>query len=91
MNLEHLCKTILLNQSRLKNKKIVKKVITYHYELLKIKKNKLKLGAVTFDLIQTMFEGFLIKQTIEMRYIRQDTSAADELKIENRLKALYWK
>jgi hypothetical protein len=26
-----------------------------------------------------------------MRYIRQDTSAADELKIENRLKALYWK
>ena len=77
MNFEHLYKTILLNQNKLKNKKATKRFLTYHYELLNIKKNKLKLGAVTFDLIQTMFEGFLLKQTVEMRYTRQDTSAAD--------------
>ena len=91
MNFEHLYKTILLNQNKLKNKKAAKRFLTYHYELLNIKKNKLKLGAVTFDLIQTMFEGFLLKQTVEMRYTRQDTSAADELKFENHLKALRWK
>lgn len=91
MNLEQLFKNVLMNQNRLKSKKAAKKFLSYQYEVLKIKKNKLKLGAVTFDIVQNVFEGFVLSQGVEMRYIRQDTSATDELKIENRLEALKWK
>lgn len=33
----------------------------------------------------------LLRQDIEIRYTRQDNTERDELKIENRLKALDWK
>lgn len=91
MNFEHLCKTVVLNKDKLKNKKIIKKFISYQYNILKIKKNKLKLGAVTFDFINIFFAEVLIWQEIEMRYIRQDNTKQNELKIENRLKKLNWK
>jgi hypothetical protein len=88
MNFEHLCKTVSLNSHRLRNKKIIKRFIKYQYEVLKIKKNKLKLGTVAFDLIDVTYYEFVLFQKLEMRYTRQDTTQADELKIENRLKAL---
>lgn len=91
MNFEHLCKLVALNPHRLKDKKTTKKFIKYQYEVLNIKKNKLKLGSVAFDLIETTFSGVLLRQDIEIRYTRQDNTEKDELKIENRLKALNWK
>ncbi len=91
MNFEHLCKLLIIKKTQLKNKQTAKKFLTYHYNLLKIKKNKLKLGAITFDIIQKTLNGVIINQEIEMRYIRQDTSADDKLKIENQLKSLNWK
>lgn len=91
MNFEHLCKTVAYNIHRLKNKRKTKLYLKYQYEVLKIKKNKLKLGTVTFDLINTIFADLLIRQDIEMRYIRQDNTERDEMKLENRLKALNWK
>lgn len=91
MNFEHLCKLIYQNKTNLKNKFITKKFLKYQYEILQIKKNKLKLGAVTFDLINTFVDGYLISQQIEMRYIKQDNTEKEEMKLENRLKALNWK
>ncbi len=91
MNFEHLFNLIKNKKNQLKNRKILKKFINYHVELLKIKKNKLKLGAVTFDIIQKNLYNIITYQVIEMRYIRQDTSFDDELKLENQLKALNWK
>lgn len=91
MNLEHVLKTIFLNKNRLKSQKKARHFLIYHYEALDLKKSKLKLGSVTFDIVYTLFEGFPIKETLEMRYTRQDTTAEDELKVETRLEALKWK
>lgn len=91
MNFEHLCKTVAFNPHRLKDKKKAMKLIKYQYQVLVIKKNKLKLGSVAFEMLDTTFSGVLLRQDIEIRYTRQDNTERDELKIENRLKALDWK
>lgn len=91
MNLEHLCRSVLENLHRLKNKKKVFTYVKYQFELLAWKRQKLKLGAIVFEFKDIVYGGIVLAQTIEMRYIRQDTSQEDDLKIENRLKAIGWK
>lgn len=88
MNFEHLIKKLSLEKNKLKRAKAVKRFIIYFFQCLKIKKNKLKLGDVAFDVIQTFFAGFQINEQLSMRYIRQDTIDEDALKVENRLEAL---
>ena len=41
-----------------------------------------------FEIKEVLFDEFVIAETVEIRYIRQDTSAEDNLKIETRLRAL---
>lgn len=91
MNFEHLCKIVAYNMDKLKNKKKTKLYLKYQYEILQIKKNKLKLGSVAFDIINITYADLVLSQTLEMRYTKQDTSHEDELKFENRLNALKWK
>ena len=43
-----------------------------------------------FEIKEVLFDEFVIAETVEIRYIRQDTSAEDNLKIETRLRALNW-
>lgn len=65
--------------------------IRYHFELLAWKRQKLKLGAIVFEIKEIAMAGITLVEEVEIRYIRQDTSRDDALKIENRLKALGWK
>jgi len=37
---------------------------------------------------ETYFHGILLHEDIDIRYIRQDNTETDELKLENRLKAI---
>lgn len=60
-------------------------------EIYRLKKQKLKLGAIVFEIKETIFGGIPIWEDVDIRYIRQDNTDADELKIENRLKAIGWK
>jgi hypothetical protein len=46
------------------------------------------LGAITFEIKETYFHGILLTEEIDIRYIRQDNTETDKLKIENRLKAI---
>jgi len=91
MNLEHLIKTIRENYHRLKNETFALNFVRYHIELLQWKRNKLKLGAIVFEIKETYFNGVLLSEDIDIRYIRQDNTDTDALKIENRLKAIGWK
>lgn len=91
MNLDHLIKTIKQNYHLLKNEKFALNFVRYHIELLQWKKNKLKLGAIVFEIKETYFNGILLIEEVDIRYIRQDNTDTDELKLENRLKAIAWK
>jgi len=88
MNIEQLIKTIRENYSKLKNKTFALKFLRYHLELLQWKRNKLKLGAIVFEVKETYFHGVLLLEEVDIRYTRQDNTDTDELKIENRLKAI---
>lgn len=65
--------------------------ITYLKNLMKIKKQKLKLGLVSFEIIPIFFNGFKIYEYTEMRYSKQDTTKEDETKLSVRLEKLKWK
>jgi hypothetical protein len=91
MNLEHLCRLVLLNYDKLTNKKLAIAFVSYQFKLLAWKKNKLKLGAITFEIKEVRAYEFLLWEDIDIRYIRQDNTESDELKLENILKSYAWK
>ena len=90
MNLEHLFVTIRDNWDKIPNKKRALKYLRYHIELLAWKRSKLKLGAIVFEIKELKFAEFPIREDIEIRFIRQDTSIEDEKKLENVMKRLGW-
>jgi len=90
MDIENLCRTIKNNYHRLKDKKKAFIYLRYQFELLAWKRNKLKLGAIVFEVKRTFFHNTLLLEEIEIRYIRQDNTIADERKLENILKRIGW-
>jgi hypothetical protein len=88
MNFEQLLKQVKNNFHRLKNLKKTKLLFQYYVNLLARKRKKLKLGKVGFFLKQKFYGGILIHEEWEMVYVRQDNTRYDELKLENRLKAI---
>lgn len=91
MNLEHLIKLTVLNWNNVTNKEKVLLVIKSQLKLLSIKKNKLKLGKIVFEIKELIYAEIPITESLEIRYSRQDNTESDELKLENRLNALKWK
>jgi len=91
LNIDHLVKTIKENYYRLRNEQEALNFVQYHIKLLEWKKKKLKLGAIVFEVKETYFNGILLYEDVDIRYTKQDNTETDNLKIENRLKALGWK
>lgn len=91
MNLEQIFKLINTKSHLLKNKAEAKIFLKNQLKILKLKKNKLKLGFVTFEIKEYVYAEIPLYETLDIRYTRQDNTEADELKLENRLKALDWK
>ena len=90
MNIEHLCHFVSKNFSNLKDKKKTLDFMRYQFNLLAWKKNKLKIGAIVFEIKEFVFHKTVLWEDIEIRYIRQDTTISDEQKLENILKRLSW-
>ena len=90
MNIEQLCRFVKQNFEILPNKVKALKFVKYHFNLLAWKRGKLKLGAIVFDVKEIKVHTFVVWEEIEIRFIRQDTSIADEQKLENVLKRLGW-
>ena len=57
----------------------------------RLKKEKLKLGTVVFEIKELMVAGYVVGDSIEMVYSRLDNTETNSLKIENKLKELKWK
>lgn len=76
------------------NNSLFLKFLQLHYkkkETLKIKKEKLKLGLVSFEIKEITFDNYFISDSVEMIFSRQDNTQTNLLKIENQLTALDWK
>jgi len=67
------------------------KYVRYHFRLVAWKRQKLKLGAIVFEIKEIVFAEVILHEEPEIRFIRQDTSEEDSLKIENRLEAIKWR
>lgn len=90
MNLENLCKYYLTNFKLIKNKTQFKQYIRYFYDLREIKKAKLKLGSVTFEMRPVLFNGIVIKHSFEMVFSRQPLSSQSSKRIEKILNFFKW-
>jgi hypothetical protein len=89
LNFEQLFYKIIKNPHLLKNKKKTIIFLKYHFYLIAYKRSKLKLGKIVFEIKEYKLDEMpAYKEEVEIRYIRQDTLDQDELKLENRLKAL---
>lgn len=95
MNFEHLLNILNENPFLLKNNPFLKKKINNFIKnylfFLNLRLKKLKLGLVHFEIKQFFFANIFLYDIIEMRYVRQDTTEEDELKLEKRLDAIKWK
>lgn len=95
MNFEHLLKLInnhffVIKKNFFLKKKIQIFINNYFFNL-NLKLKKLKLGLVHFEIKQFFFANIFLYDMLEMRYVRQDTTEEDELKLEKRLDAIKWK
>lgn len=91
MNLELLLKLFVDNAHKIKNKKPFFLFFQNEYDILRIKKEKLKLGKVIFEIKDHYFDEFLIYEELEMIHCRQDNTEANERKFETRLETYKWK
>jgi hypothetical protein len=91
MNFEQLIKTYVLNYHNILNKKRALSNILNELDLLRIKKEKLKLGKISFEIKYTMFEGIVLHEELEMIHCRQDNTEANERKLENLIDYYSWK
>jgi hypothetical protein len=81
LNFEQLLKTFILNYNLITDKKRAFQSIADQLSLLKIKKEKLKLGKVSFEIKYTYFNGIVLHQELEMVHCRQDNTDTDALKL----------
>lgn len=64
----------------------------YFYEkFMDYHRQKLKTGKIIFEIHEINVGEFTLHETVDIRYIRQDNTKTDELRIDNRLAALDWK
>ncbi len=74
-------------------KKIRRRIIAYfldqHNSLL-LKRKKLKLGAITFEIVEHLAPGtsFVLFETIDIRFINQDNTEEDERRFDARMARL---
>ena len=91
MNFEHLFSFFIKNHNKIKDKKKALLFIKSEYKILRLKKEKLKLGKVALEVKEYFMGDIVVFETLEMVFTRQDNTIENELKLENRLKALDWK
>jgi hypothetical protein len=82
MNFEHLLQFISVNYYRIANKKFIRQFLANEHKILKLKKEKLKLGKITFSFNYYYYGTVCIYEYVEMVHSRQDNTDENEKKIE---------
>jgi len=71
VSLYNLCYYYVTNYSKIKNTRLFRLYILYEYENLKLKKEKLKLGSIVFQLYDFKYNGISLYYWFDMVYINQ--------------------
>lgn len=90
MNFEHLIKFIKHNESKIKNKNLIKKIFFYYKEIILVNRQKLKLGSVSFEINTSPFSNGIYQPLIKIKFINQDQSQTPETTFLAILKFFKW-
>jgi len=90
MNFDTLCKFYISNHHRIKNRTVFKRYLIYSYDLLQIKRSKLKLGTITFEIKPTIINGITVTYTFEMIFSRQPSTQQSKKQLEKILSFFNW-
>ena len=90
MDFNSLCQFYISNYAKLKNNKQIKQNLIYSYELLKVKRNKLKLGSILFEIKPTLINGIILTYSFEMIFSRQPSAGNAKKQIEKILTFFNW-
>ena len=78
------------NYNNFKNPNIFLNFIRTEYELLKIKKSKLKLGSIVFQLVEVKHQGVLLNRYFELVFINQAGPQLKKKKLQKWVDFLKW-
>ena len=73
MNFEHLCKLSIQHKKLFKNDQKIIKFLIHNYKILKLKKEKLKLGKIAFEIEEIKLNNlpFVLYEIIKIKFINQ--------------------
>lgn len=91
MSLRNLISFYVNNYSRLNNPKIFRSRILDEYKNTKLRKEKLKLGAIVFTLCEFRYDGVLLKYWFDVIYINQASSEYSRALNHFKKMADFWK
>jgi predicted transcriptional regulator len=74
MDFYTLCKFYVQNYTKVKNNQKLTQYLIYSCKLLEIKRNKLKLGAIVFEIQPTVINNVLVNYSFEMVFARQPSA-----------------
>jgi len=90
MDFSNLCKFYMTNYLKLKDNNQIKQHLISSYELLQIKRNKLKLGSILFEIKPVLINGTILTYSFEMIFSRQPSSGNSKKQIEKILTFFNW-
>jgi len=90
MDFYALCKWITQNSSRITNKPFIYKHLVNTYTNLQIKKNKLKLGSITFEMKPYTFNNVILFYSFEMVFSLQPSFNTKQKTMNNILNFFNW-
>lgn len=80
----------LLNYSKFKNPTVVKKYLQYEYELIKWKRNKLKLGKVKFEYSEVKYGSIVLKPMFNMVFSNQPSYSSTKQRFLSMYESTEW-
>jgi len=90
MDFAILCKLLNQRYLNIKDRNILYRYLLLSYENLKIKRNKLKLGAVTFEIKPYFFNNMCLFYSFEMVFSRQPSSNSTKKTMLNIINFFEW-
>lgn len=91
MNFEHLIHLFINKHDKIKNKKKAWNNILNEASILKLKKEKLKLGKTIFEVRDLYYGDIIIYEELEMIHCRQDNTDAPTRRLERLIDWYSWK
>ena len=90
MDFYTLCRFYMKNYTKVQKNQVFKQYLIYSYQLLQIKRSKLKLGSVTFEIKPVLIGGIIFNYSFEMVFSRQPSLNSSKKTVEKILTFFKW-